>query len=100
MGPAADFDEAALLFAAANSVVFVVVYTLVAPWWRHEVGRAIVAFDAAIFLALLPSSLHYLAGVNLRSTFWPWYYGASLLATGLITAWRAVVVVRLQRSSR
>lgn len=100
MGLVADFDEAAILFAAAMTVLFLVVYTLVAPWWRRSTGRGVVAFDAAVFLALLPSALHYLLGVNLVNAFFAWYYGCSLLSAGLITAWRTVVVVRVQRSSR
>ncbi|HWU22992.1 MAG TPA: hypothetical protein VN088_15760, partial [Nocardioides sp.] len=92
MGAVADYIQSAVLFTAAMSALFVVEYTALAPWWRHRMGRAIVAFDAAIMLALLPAALHYLFGLSVASAFFAWYDGTSLLGAGLITGWRMVVI--------
>lgn len=97
MGVVTDYIEAAVLFAAGMSLLFVATYTWVAPWWRHETGRSIVAFDTAVLLALLPSALHYLLGLNVRHAFFAWYDGSSLMAAGVITAWRIAVLLRVQR---
>lgn len=82
------------------SVAFVVLYSLLAPWWRSQVGRAMVSLDAALALTLLPSVLHYAVGLNLAHPFFAWYDFASLLAVAGVTVWRTVVMVRIQLAGR
>lgn len=92
----ARFDEVALLFSFWSSIVFIVGYTLISPWWRYVVGRAIVALDSAITLTLLPSALKYMFGINPRLSFFAWYGGFSLTLVGLIALWRLWVIWRVQ----
>jgi hypothetical protein len=93
-------DAAVVFFAFGAQVLFIAGYSRLAPWWRHEVGRAMVALCGALALALLPSVLHYAAGVNLTYRWFAWYYRASLAAVGVVTLWRLWVVWRVQRAGR
>lgn len=94
---ASSLIEAAVFFSFACSVVFVAGYTWLAPWWRNEVGRAMVSMDAALMVLLLPSVLHYTAGLNVLNPFFRGYYVGSLALAGLIALWRLVVVYRVQQ---
>lgn len=93
------FDEAAVLFAFGCSVVFLAGYSLVSRWWRRPLGRALAALDVGLGLALAPTAMHYLVGLNVQHPFFAWYYGFSLISVGLITLWRLVVVVAVQRAA-
>jgi hypothetical protein len=81
-----------------SSVAFVGWYSLLAPWWRSAIGRAIIALDSAIALALLPSVLGLLFGEQLvASVTYQWLTVCALGAIPLITCWRMVIVWKLQR---
>lgn len=82
------------------SILFIVLYTVLAPWWRNPVGRSIVGFDAALTLTLLPTALHDLLGLNLAHPVFAWYDLASLWAVAGVTVWRTVVMVRVQLAGR
>lgn len=92
----ASFDEAALLFAFACSIIFIVGYSLVAPWWKYEAGRAMVSLDFGLTLAELPGVLHFLFGLNLAHPFFGIYYACSLFSVGAIALHRLWVVWRIQ----
>jgi hypothetical protein len=93
---AADLIMAGVWFAFACTVLFVAVYSAVDRWWRHDVGWTMVALDFDLFLILLPSLLHYVAGWNLALPAFAYYYAGTLFAAGLITLWRGWVVCRVQ----
>jgi hypothetical protein len=93
------FDEFALLFSFWSALVFIVGYTAFSPWWRYRVGRALVALDAALFVTLLPSSLHLMFGFSPRGNFFGWYDGVAFIAVGLTALWRLWVVWRVQTES-
>jgi hypothetical protein len=92
-----DLIEPAVFFAFACSAVFAAGYTVIAPWWRSAVGRAMVAMDAALMVLLLPSALHYAIGLNVANPFFRGYYVGSLVLTGMIALWRLWVIWREQR---
>lgn len=80
-----------------TSVAFIVVYTVFARWWRSAFGRSMVAFDAALSLALLPSVVHHITGTSsVESAPFAWFTVASLGAVPCVIAWRTVIVVRAQ----
>lgn len=96
MRTAHDLIEPMVLFAFGASLLFVVVCTRVWPWWRQDVGRAMVSLDLALVLLLAPSALHALTGLNTQDLFFAFYYVTSVAISGVITLWRLVMVVRAQ----
>jgi len=93
------FDKVAVLCAFFASIVFMTGYTILAPWWRHPVGRAIVSLDFALSAALTPSVLRLLFGVNIQTLWFAWYYGLALLSVAAITLWRLWVIFAVQRDA-
>lgn len=59
-------------------VLFTVVYSLLAPWWRNPIGRTLVVMDILVGAAVCPSVL---------SLFWSFNR-----LTSLIAAWADVAV--------
>lgn len=75
-----------------GAIAFIVVYSRTAPWWKHLVGRAMVSFDAIVFLTLLPGILHLWFGVHIFNDFFEWYRVVTMaIGTGLIV-WRTWTV--------
>jgi len=93
---ATDFIEPAIWFSFSCSILFVLGYTKIAPWWRNAVGRAMVSLDVALMILLTPSVAHYSFGWTVGDTFFLWYYVGSLILAGLITLRRLAVVWRIQ----
>jgi hypothetical protein len=57
-----DLATVAVTAAFAAPLLLTAVYSLIAPWWRSQVGRALVTVKVAISLALLPPFLHRITG--------------------------------------
>lgn len=93
------YDEWAPVAACATAVVFLIGYTAIAKWWAHPVGQAVAFLDICLVVALGPSVLHQLFGFNLLHVWYAWYYGSSLYLVGLITLWRLLVIVAVQREA-
>lgn len=93
---AVEFEKIAVFTAFFSSIVFVLGYSLIAPWWRQEVGRAMVSLDCGLMLALAPAVLRMLFHVTNWLTFFAWYYGGSLLLVAGITLWRLLVIWHVQ----
>jgi len=86
------------LAAFFAGLLFIAVYSVLAPWWRYSIGRSIVALDTAITLVLLPGVLHILFGVNnLAGHFWTWFALVTFGSVPLIILWRLVIFVCIQR---
>lgn len=98
--PTVDEIVAADYAICIGSALFVVLYSVFAPWWADPMGRSIVAFDVALLLALLPSALHYAFGLNVAHPWFAWYDLVSLWTIAAVTAWRIVAIVRVHRGSR
>jgi hypothetical protein len=81
-----------------SSIAFVGWYSLLAPWWRLPIGRAIVALDSAIAFALLPSVIGLLWGEQaVVSVIYQWLTVCALGCVPVITCWRMVIVWRIQK---
>jgi hypothetical protein len=94
----AGFDTFALIFSFWSSVAFLIGYTIISPWWRYVVGRALAALDACIMITLLPAALRDMLHFDTKADFFTWYGGFSLLLVGLTTLWRLWVVWSVQTS--
>jgi hypothetical protein len=87
--------ESIVTFCA--SLAFIVLYSLVAPWWRSALGRNLVAFDATLALTLLPSVIHHAFGAtSAESTFFAWFTITAFALVPCVITWRAVIMVRMQ----
>lgn len=96
----ADLGNDVVFFAWAGSVAFLAVYLLLARGWRTEIGRALIALDGGLTLALGPSVLHRLAGLSLTSIGFAWYFVASIALVGMATWWRVWFVIKVQWRER
>lgn len=93
-------DSAVVYFAFGSTVVYILLGSLMWPWWSTPVGRSMVSLAAALGLALLPSTLHFAVGLDLLHPWFLWYYRVNLTLIGLIMLWRLVVLRRVQRAPR
>jgi len=96
---AVSFDHVSAIVAFFSTLTFLVGYSLLAPWWRSPVGRAVASLDMALLLALLPSALHLLFGLNVSYPWFAWYYGGSLFLVSAITLWRLAVIWVVQHDA-
>jgi hypothetical protein len=97
----ADLTSDVVMAAFAASVLFIVTYTALAPWWRSQIGRSLIVLDTGLALVLAPSVLHRLLGVTLTTSLgFAWYYLASLALVAGSTLWRTWIVARVQWKAR
>lgn len=88
-------DETMVAFFAALG--FILLYTIVAPWWKSALGWSIVALDGSIALTLLPSVIHHWAGVSTADApVFAWFTVGAFALVPMVIAWRAWILVRLQ----
>lgn len=73
-----DLFKVDLIADIVAVVLFTVVYSLLAPWWRNPIGRTLVVMDILVGAAVCPSVL---------SLFWSFNR-----LTSLIAAWADVAV--------
>jgi len=86
-----------VLFAFWSAIAFMVGYTVLAKWWRSEVGWARVSLDFAIALALSPTMVHVITGMRVEeSVAFAWYQIGAIALVGLVSLWNLAVVARLQ----
>jgi hypothetical protein len=91
-----DLADASVISAFLSSVIFVIGYSLRAPWWRYQVGRAVVSLDLALGLALLPSFLRLAFHFSAADQFYDWYATLSLFLVAAVTLWRLYTIVYVQ----
>lgn len=89
--------EASVLFAVGCVLAFLVGVTLIAPWWRREPARSMVALSLTLLVTLTPSVLHYLVGWTLSLTVFAWFYCGSMATVGVVHLWRLWAFWRVQR---
>ena len=93
-------DASRLVIQAAfwSSLAFIAWYSMWAPWYRSPIGRAIVALDGAVALAMFPSVLGLTFGMSVAgSDAFAWLTVCAFACIPVITCWRMVIVYRLQR---
>jgi hypothetical protein len=93
---ATDIFDTGFLLAFFTSLLFVVGYSALAPWWTHRVGWSVVLLDITLGLVLLPNTLHLLVGMSTTGLFFTWYRCLSLFAMSAVTLWRLVLVKMAQ----
>ena len=71
-------------------ILFTVIYSVLAPWWRNPIGRTLVMMDVLVGLAVLPTVL---------SLFWSFNRLTSLIAAwadvGIFAAIALVILARI-----
>lgn len=94
---AVQTDEVMVTFVC--SLAFIVLYSVLAPWWRYSIGRSIVALDGALSLTLLPSVVHHMFGFrSAADPFFAWFTVGAFALVPCVIVWRAVIIVRMQRT--
>lgn len=92
-----DWIQDAVLVGFFASLLFPFV-GLYFPWWRHQFGWNLIAFDGAITIALFPAFLHRVFGVPLIGLGYMYTVAVALTAIPVIVAWRAIVLYQAQRA--
>lgn len=70
---------------------------LIWAWHKDEWGWNIVTLDMAVSIALLPSFVHRVIGVNVNTALFAWIVAGSIWAIPIIVIWRSVMIWRKQR---
>jgi hypothetical protein len=97
----ADYGQIITTVAFFAAIAFIILYTVLAAWWRSSLGRSIVALDAAVALTVAPSVLHFLFGVtSLQSETFAYFTLGAFTCIPLIIVWRGWMLWRLQVGSR
>jgi hypothetical protein len=77
--------------------VFVVMYHVLAPWWRSEVGRHIMTYSALVAAVLTLSVVRMIGGAGLNT---PWFGVVRLVVFAgvpVAISWRIAILWRAQR---
>lgn len=86
-----------VIFAFCAAVLFLLGYTVLAKWWRSEIGWARVSLDFGIALALSPTMVHVISGARVEdSTAFAWYQIGAVAFVGFVSLWNLVLVARVQ----
>lgn len=96
MRAAIDTFHAATIAVFVSSLVFIIGYTLTAPWWRYAVGRAVASLDLCLVVATFPEVLRLVFNLHVTNLFFAWYNVASLIAVAVTTLWRLATIRRIQ----
>lgn len=92
--------EASVFFAVGCIAAFLVGVTAIAPWWRSEPARSMVALSGTILVAAMPSVLHYMFGWTPSQRAFAWFLCGVWLTVGVIHLWRLAAFWRTQRDAR
>jgi hypothetical protein len=97
----ADLVTAAVCAAFTAPLVLIAVYSATAPWWKSQVGRALVTLAAAISLAALPPFVNRVTGgSNAATSGFLVFQASAWLALALVLLRMAWVIVVTQRRGR
>jgi hypothetical protein len=89
--------DAVVIFSFCAAMLFIVGYTLLAPWWESAIGWARISLDFGIAMALSPSIIHLLFGIRVEgSNFFYWYTVVTVFFVGCISLWNLVLLARIQ----
>jgi hypothetical protein len=87
-----------LMADLAGIIAFIVIYSVVAPWWSNVIGRTIVAKDILLGLALTPSILSLFFHFNrLSSVIAGWVDLGLFAGIAVVMIWRCVIWLRIHR---
>lgn len=91
-----SLGQPVVVFAFAAACLFMVGYTILAPWWRTTTGRARISLDFGIALALSPTVLHLTFGVTVTNAFFGWYTLIAIAIVGCVSLWNLYLVIATQ----
>ena len=87
----------AVEFSFFAAILFMVLYTLLANWWKSAIGWARISLDFGIALALSPTMLHVLFNLRIEDSYpFLWYQIGAVAFVGCISLWNAYLVTRIQ----
>lgn len=90
----------AVEFSFCAALLFMIVYTLLANWWKSAIGWARISLDFGIALALSPTVLHLITGLQVEHSLpFYWYQIGAICFVGCISLWNAYLVTRVQIGS-
>lgn len=93
--------KVALIAGFVSLTAWIVLYSLLAAWWRNPVGRTLVAKTSLIAALFVPTSLSLFFNLSRLDSYITGWIDAALI--GLVTPvmlWRCRVWVRLHRAGR
>jgi hypothetical protein len=93
-----DWVQIAVIASFLASAFFPVSVSFFYPWWETALGWNLVSLDGALALALLPSFLHQMFGVNITSVWFLYLIAVSISAIPPIVLWRTWIIYRAQRA--
>lgn len=79
------------------AVLFAVLYTLKAPWWRTWMGQNLFFFDVAVAVSLTPAFVQYAFHMNGDSEFFQWLLVADLGLVSLMVVQRIYLLFKEQK---
>ena len=86
-----------VLFSFITAIMFILGYSVLAPWWKSEIGWARISLDFGIAVALSPTFIHVTFGVHVdESPVFAWYTIAAIAFVGLVSLWNLALVARVQ----
>lgn len=92
---------ASVQFAFYAAILFIVGYTILARWWKTELGWARVSLDFGIALALSPTLIHVAFNVRIENSIaFAWYQIAAVAFVGCVSLWNLALVIRTQLKHR
>lgn len=74
------------------SLLFVICYTLLQPWWRHALGTTLVILDSAWCLALTPGMCTLVFHTFTDTFAWQLYTLVVLSLAPLSIIWRLIIL--------
>jgi hypothetical protein len=84
-------------FAFGAAILFMAIFSLLAPWWKSEIGWARISLDFGIALALSPVILNRLFGISFETSIAGYWYQLGAVAfVGCISLWNAWIVFKRQ----
>lgn len=90
--------RADLIADIAAVILFTVVYSVLAPWWKNPIGRTLVALDILVGLAVLPSVFAlFFHFSRLSSRLAAWFDVAIFAAIAVLLLLRIPLWIRLHR---
>jgi hypothetical protein len=94
-----DAADGASLLAFFSSLLFLTLYTVWYKWWQVSASRFIAILDCGIALALLPSMLHLVFGLEIAENVWfGWLVVIALLIVPYATLSRCWLLIKDQRT--
>lgn len=86
-----------VVFAFISALLFIVGYTVLARWWKSEIGWARISLDFGIAVALSPTIIHIITGVRIvNSAVFGWYTIGAIAFVGSVSLWNLFLVARVQ----